>query len=296
MEITQAIKIQDAKLGQIGGMISEIDLTELRSNSPELKEIRDAIYRNKLIVIRNQKFTTSQYVDFTRILGTPQIYFQNNYHHPDYPEVFVSSNVNKEGEKIGVAGTGHYWHTDCQFEKKPLSFTSITPIIIPPTLRETLYIDMCEVYKKLPEDLKTIVDNAVMIHGGNNRYKVTPNDIDKSIQQLIDEMNEMVPFVKHPAVIEHPVTGDKILYMSRGFTMKIEGLSYEENEKIMGKLFDFIEKEEHIHNHSWEMGDLIIWDNRYLLHKSSKLPVGEKSKSYRIGIYDDQPFYVGLEK
>ncbi|GGX17923.1 TauD/TfdA dioxygenase family protein [Aquimarina muelleri] len=294
METTQKINIKEAKPNEIGGIITGIDIRDLSPESEEIIEIRRAIYRNKLVVIRNQDFTPSQYVDFTKKLGTPQVYFQKNYHHPDFPEIFVSSNVNKEGEKVGVAGTGHYWHTDCQFEQNPLSFTSITPIIIPKTIRETRYINMHQVYNNLPDHLKEFVKDATLIHGGNNRYKVTPEDIDKSIQQLIDKMNEMVPFVKHPAVIEHPVTGDKILYASRGFTMKFDGISYEENQKILNELFDFIEKKEHIHAHSWEKGDLIIWDNRYLLHMSSPLAAGDKSKSYRIGIYDDQPFYVGL--
>lgn len=296
MEIAQSIHVKDAKPNQIGGIITGININEITSNSLEIETIKNAIYKNKLIVIRNQDFTPEQYVAFTKKLGTPQIYFQENYHHPDFPEIFVSSNVNKEGEKIGVAGTGHYWHTDCQFEKKPLSFTAITPVVIPKTIRETRYINMHQVYNNLPAHLKKIVDGATFIHGGNNRYKVTPEDIDKSIQQLIDKMNDMVPYVEHPAVIEHPITGDKILYASKGFTIKIKGLSYEENQSILNELFDFIEKPEHIHVHTWEHGDLIIWDNRYLLHKSSSLPAGEKSKSYRIGIYDNQPFYVGLEK
>jgi taurine dioxygenase len=294
METTQCIEIEEAKPGTIGGIITGVDLKKIPAGSEEFEEIKKAIYRNKLVVIRNQNFEPADYVDFSKKLGTPQIYFQENYHHPDFPEIFVSSNVNKEGEKVGVAGTGHYWHTDCQFEQNPLSFTSITPVVIPKTIRETRYIDMHQVYNNLPDHLRKLVDGSTLVHGGNNRYKVTPEDIDKSIQQLIDKMNEMVPFVKHPAVIEHPVTGDKILYASKGFTMKFDGMTYEENQKALNELFEFIEKEEHIHVHSWEKGDLIIWDNRYLLHMSSPLTPGDKSKSYRIGIYDDQPFYVGL--
>lgn len=298
MLTTTSFKIEDAAKGQIGGIVTGVDVTKLSHDAPELEEIRQAIYRNKLVVIKGQNLgeQPGEYVEFTRKLGTPQVYFQENYHHPDFPEVFVSSNINKEGEKVGVAGTGKYWHTDCQFEKKPLSFTSIIPVVIPKTVRATYYIDMHKVYENLPADLKALVENATLIHGGNNRYKVQPCDIDKSIQQLIDYMNEIVPPVEHPAVIEHPVNGDKILYMSSGFTMKIKGLTYEENEKAMKALFDFIEQEKHIHTHSWDAGDLIIWDNRYLLHMSSSIPAGEKSKSYRIGIYDNHPFYVGLEK
>jgi taurine dioxygenase len=292
---TLSIEIKDAAPGEIGGEILGLNVNDLKSDSPELEQIRQAIYRNKLVVIRNQDMSLEQYVSFTRKLGKPQVYFQDNYHHPDFPEVFVSTNVPEpDGKKIGVSGTGHYWHTDCQFQKEPLSFTSITPLIIPKSIRATYYIDMTKVLKNLPAELRKYVDGKTYIHGGNNRYKVQPSDVDKSIQQLIDYMNEIVPLVEHPAVIKHPVTGEEILYISSGFTMKIKGLAYEESQEALKALFDFIEKEEHVYTHSWDKGDLIIWDNRPLLHKSSKLPPGEMSKSYRIGIYDEYPFYVGL--
>lgn len=292
---TQTMHIKNAPTGEIGGEITGLDITTLTSDAPELEAIRQAIYKNKLVVIRNQHISLAQYVAFTHILGTPQVYFQDNYHHPDYPEVFVSSNVNNEGEKVGVAGTGHYWHTDCQFQQHPLSFTSITPDVIPKSIRATYYIDMAKVYQKLPAHLKEIADNVTLIHGGNNRYKVQPSDVDKSIQQLIDYMNEIVPQVEHPAVIEHPVTGEKILYISSGFTMAVKGKSYEESQSILKELIDFAEAEANVYTHSWDKGDLIIWDNRPLLHKSSVLAPGEQSRSYRIGIYDNKPFYLGIK-
>lgn len=294
--ITQSIEIKNAAPGEIGGEILGLHVNDLAPDAPELEQIRQAIYRNKLIVIRDQDISLEQYVGFTRKLGTPQVYFQDNYHHPDFPEVFVSTNVPENGKKIGVAGTGHYWHTDCQFQQQPLSFTSITPVVIPQSIRATYYIDMAKVYRNLPAELKPFVEGQTYIHGGNNRYKVQPSDIDKSIQQLIDYMNEIVPLVEHPAVITHPVTGEQILYISSGFTMKIKGMRHEESQEALRALFDFVEKEEHIYTHHWDKGDLIIWDNRPLLHKSSKLPAGELSKSYRIGIYDNLPFYKGIAK
>lgn len=223
---TLSIEIKDAAPGKIGGEILHFNINEHESDSPVWDEICQAIYRNKLVVLKNQDMSPEEYVSFANKLGTAQVYFQENYHHPDHPEIFVSSNVNQPGEKVGVAGTGHYWHTDCQFQKEPLSFTSITPVVIPTTFRATSYIDMHEVYKKLPQDLKDLVEGATMVHNGNNRYKVQPSDIDKSIAQLIEYQNSIVPEVRHPAVIEHPVTGDKILYISSGFTFKMDGLTW----------------------------------------------------------------------
>ncbi len=293
---TQAIEINEAQAGQIGAEIIGLDVKTLQAGDAELQTIRDLIYRNKLVALRGQQLSAAEYVDFTRKLGRPQVYFQTNYHHPDYPEIFVSSNVEEDGKKVGVSGTGRYWHTDCSFETKPLSWTSILPQIFPKSIRETYYIDMQKVYNTLPNELRTYVDGATCMHEGKLRYKVQASDIDRSLLELLERIHNEVPPVLHPAVIEHPVTHDKILYMNSGFTTKIVGLTYEENEKVIKALFDFIEKPEHVHTHIWEEGDMLIWDNRYLLHKASSVPKGETSKSYRIGIYDDQPFYVGLEK
>jgi taurine dioxygenase len=292
---TLEIEIIEARPGNIGAEIKGLDVNTLTAQAPEIAKIRELIYKNKLVVLREQSLTAEQYVAFTRKLGRPQVYFQPQYHHPDHPEVFVSSNViEANGKKLGVSGTGRYWHTDCAFEKHPLSFTSIYPLVFPKSARETSYIDMAAVYQKLPLNLRTYVENGIAVHEGQMRYKVQASDIDKSLRELLDRINTEVPPVKHPAVIVHPVTGEKILYMSSGFTTKLEGLSYEENQEVMKELFDFIEKPEHIHTHYWEEGDLIIWDNRPLNHKASSVKPGELSKSYRVGIYDDLPFYVGI--
>ncbi|MEQ1638822.1 MAG: TauD/TfdA family dioxygenase [Methylococcales bacterium] len=294
---TQTIDLDiiEAKPGKIGAEIRGLDVNALTSQSPELALIRNLIYKNKLVVLRDQEVDAAQYVAFTRKLGRPQVYFQPQYHHPNHPEVFVSSNViEADGKKMGVSGTGRYWHTDCQFEKNPLSFTSIYPLVFPKSARETSYIDMAQVYKKLPAELKAYVDGATAIHEGQMRYKVQASDIDRSLRELLDRINTEVPPVVHPAVIEHPVTREKSLYISSGFTTKLQGLSFEENQRVMQALFDFTERPEYIHTHYWEDGDLIIWDNRPLLHKASSVKPGEKSKSYRIGIYDELPFYVGL--
>ena len=295
----EKMEVTEAKPGQMGAEIRGLDITEIEAGSPAIKRIRDLLYTNKLVVLRGQDLTPEEYVDFTRKLGRPQVYFQPQYHHPDHAEIFVSSNVvEADGKRLGVSGTGRYWHTDCQFEKNPLSFTSVYPLVFPKSARQTAYIDMSKVYENLPKNLREVVDaeNAAFIHEGQMRYKVQASDIDRSLRELLDRINEEVPPVRHPAVIKHPVTGTKILYASSGFTTKLVGLNYEDNQRFIKAIFDFSEQPEFIHTHHWEEGDLIIWDNRYLNHKASTTKPGELSKSYRIGIYDAYPFYVGVDK
>ena len=105
---------------QIGFEIVDIDLAA--SSASLIESIKQLIYIHKLVILRNQRITPDQYVAFAKKLGIPQIYFGKNYHHPTYPEIFVSANIPIDGNKIGVSGTGQYWHTDCAFQSEPLSF------------------------------------------------------------------------------------------------------------------------------------------------------------------------------
>ena len=292
--VSSDVQIIDAPPGQIGAEIIGLDVRSLQPGCAQITQILQAIYRNKLVTLRQQTLSAQEYIDFIRKLGRPQIYFQPQYHHPDHPEIFVSSNMLEKGQKIGVAGTGRYWHTDCAFEPKPLSMTSIRPLVFPAAQRGTYYMNMEQVYAELPDDLREFLDAATAIHAGQMRYKVQASDIDKSLRELLDRINEEVPPVEHPAVITHPVTGKKSLYISSGFTTGIKGLTYEDNQAMMQRIWDFSQQERFIHLHSWQKNDLIIWDNRCLNHMSSAVPKGEFSKSYRIGFYDAYPFYQGL--
>ncbi|MDJ0635029.1 MAG: TauD/TfdA family dioxygenase [Xenococcaceae cyanobacterium MO_188.B29] len=279
---------------QIGVQILDTNVTSVTPT--EIEEIKQLVYDYKLVIFREQNINDSQYIEFAKKIGTPQVYPQDNYHHPEHPEIFVSSNVPKDGKKFGVRGTGRYWHTDCAFLDEPLPFTMLYPKILPKSIRETYYIDMQQVYKKLPAHLKSYVDGKYLIHEGKWRYKVQEWDIDKAIIDILRDIEERFPAVRHPAVVTHPVTGAKILYASSGFTTGIEGLEYETNQKVLPELFAFIEREEHIHTHVWQDGDLILWENRTLNHMASTVLPGEKSVSYRIGVYDGLPFYVSSEK
>ncbi|MGD1897886.1 MAG: TauD/TfdA dioxygenase family protein [Phormidesmis sp.] len=279
-----------AALSQIGLEIVDIDAAAVTQT--EVVRIRQLVYEHKLVVFRKQSMSSEQYIAFAKQLGTPQIYFQENYHHPNHPEIFVSSNVLEDGQKVGVAGTGRYWHTDCAFQPQPLSWTMLYPQVLPQSVRETYYIDMCQVYRKLPTPLKAKIDGKRMLHEAKWRYKVQAWDIDRAIIDILKEFEKQAPPVTHPAVITHPVTQQQALYISEGFTTKVVGLEPEESEQLLAELLAFVEKEEHIYTHTWQDGDILLWDNRVLLHKAGGCPEGESSVSHRIGVYDDYPFYT----
>jgi taurine dioxygenase len=269
------------------------DLSIQQASPEEAAELVSLVHHEKLLVLKGQQFDEGDYVAFAQKLGRPQIYPQPNYHHPEWPEIFVSTNIPlPDGRKFGVSGTGRYWHTDCSFLPEPLPLTMVTPRVIPRTSRGTLYIDMQRVYELLPSRLRAIVDNHDAIQEAKWRYKVQAVDIDRALIDILEDWDRRLPASIHPAVIEHPVTRKRALYISRGFTTGFRGMPYEESKRWLAELLEFVERPEHVFNKQWVAGEVLLWDNRVLLHMAAHGDPGEQNLSYRIGVFDNQPFYL----
>ena len=274
----------------LGVEVSGLDISEITAE--QAKALLDVVHRSKLAVISTKDFDEAAYVRFARALGEPQVYLQSHYHHPNHPEIFVSSTVKHDGKKFGVRGTGRYWHTDYAFMPEPLPLTMVTPRIIPQSSRGTLYIDMERVYEMLPSRLRQFVDTHDAIHEAKWRYKVQESDLDRAIIDLVEEIEKAAPAVSHPAVIMHPVRKKPALYISSGFTTGFRGVPYEEGKKWLAELIDFAERDDYVAQKTWSAGEILLWDNRCLLHKAGYTDVTEANLSYRIGVYDGLPFYL----
>ena len=276
----------------LGVQVSEVRIQDL-TEPAHLAALRRLVWDNKLVVITGQKFENADYVAFSHRLGHVRPYFQDNYHHPDHPEIFVSSNVPEHGQKVGVAGTGRMWHSDYSMFEDPLSMTMVTPRVIPRGNRKTYYIDMTRVAAELPDEMRARLEGRRFFHEATWYYKIQPKDIDRAIVELIEEFRQLSPGAWHPSLFTHPVTGEEALYASSGFTTKVEGMTHEESTGFLKELFAFVEQDRFTHPQPWRLGDILLWDNRPLIHHASTVPPGEQSCSYRISLNDGLPFYVG---
>jgi taurine dioxygenase len=279
----------------LGATVTDVKVPFLTPG--EVEGVKEAVYRYKLVVFRDQNPTEPEYIELARLFGTPQIYFQSNYHHPEHPEIFVSSNALYNGKKFGVSGTGRYWHTDYSFMTEPLPLTMVRPVRIPDGNRGTLYNDMERAWAEMPDSLRTVVEGRRAIHEAKYRYKVQDKDIDRAVIDIMAEIAREVPPVTHPAVIRHPVTRSENLYINEGFTTGIVGMSHEEGRAVLARLFAFITEERFVHAHAWSHGDILFWDNRALNHMATVgTTTDQVSTSFRIGVYDGLPFYTNPDR
>lgn len=257
----------------------------------ELEQIRDLLYRKRLVVLKDQSLDETAYCAFAHRFGTPVPYLQDNYHHPDFPLIFVSSNVKRDGKQIGVARTGGYWHSDTSFEKDPKPITMLMPKIMPRHhARSTRFIDMCDVFHALSPEQSARLRGAALVHSGRWRYKVTPEALGYDIFEILEQIDRVSPPVRHPALIVHPYTGETGLYANRGFTLGIADASLDESAAVLGALFDFAEQPRFVKEVRWSIGDVIIWDNRFLVHSSGRNGgAEEETMMFRITLKDEFP-------
>jgi alpha-ketoglutarate-dependent taurine dioxygenase len=288
---------QDAKLG----VIIE-GFHGATADEAEVAELKRLIYTEKIAVLKGQDLSIPEFVELGRRLGEPAPYYEPMYHHPDNNLVFVSSNVPKDGQQIGVPKTGKFWHSDYQFMARPFAFTLIHPQVVPQLNRGTHFIDMGKAYQALPQELKDAVAGVTAVHSPRRFFKIRPTDVYRPIGELLAEIELSTPAVHHSAVVKHPATGESILYVSEGFTVELEGSDGKQLESdLLHQLiaaagqYDTTFEQESIHLQRFDVGDLLIWDNRSLVHRALHTQTSEPAVSHRVTVYDEYPFDAASE-
>ena len=281
------------------------DFNAFTATDADVKALKDAVYAERIVLLKDQHLKPAEFVALGRLIGEVETYYEPMYHHPEEREIFVSSNVadfaQGQSRQMGVPKTGKFWHADYQFMPRPFALTLIYPQIVPKKNRGTYFIDMGAAYRALPVELKDVVTNSVTEHSPRRYFKIRPSDVYRPICEIQEEIEQKTPPSRHPTAFKHPVTGNPVLYLSAGLTYAIEhadGTSagdelLQELLAASGQLDDTF-THEYIHLQTFEEGDLLIWDNRRLVHRALHTTTPEPAESFRVTVHDEYPFYDGI--
>ena len=250
---------------EIGCEISGLDARRL-AEPAVLAEVKDLIGKHHMLVFKDQDLSADELVAFTAHFGEPDSHIITQYTHRDNDKVYVISNV--EERLANVNDISLNWHTDLAYKEHPSAFVVLLADRVPEVGGETCFASMQRVYKAMTEGEKVKLRGRlahysyVQLHA--KRTRIEPKTTPLTPQQLADN-----PDVHHPVLRRHPDTGEEILYVNLPDCVGIGGLPDEEALGIVRSLFDRITDEQHVHRHKWAVGDLVIWDNRTLLHSAS---------------------------
>ena len=175
---------------------------------------------------------------------------------------------------------GGGWHTDSPWDTEICKATQLYGIEIPSYGGDTLFASMYEAWETLPERLKQRLQGlkAEHVYGGRGRRG---ND-------LLDPEDRNRPPAVHPIVRRHEETGRISLYANPYHIVRIQGLPEAESEALIAELTDHMTATTAQYRHKWQVGDIVIWDNRCALHSATGgYPIEEKRIHWRVTIMQD---------
>jgi taurine dioxygenase len=272
---------------KIGTEIVGLDLARPLDDDT-FREIETALDETTLLVVRDQDLTPSQQVAFSLRFGPLETYPMRQFTLPDQPEVLIVSTVMESGKPIGVVDAGLYWHFDSSWRPKPSLGSVFYARELPEEGGDTLFVSMHAVYDALPEDVRRRIGRLRGIHDyvrRNELLSAKPG----GRPRLTEEQRKAAPPATHPLVSKHPKTGRPSLYVNSGFVFAIEGVPEEESRSLLEYLFAFSTSPRFVYRHEWRPNDLVVWDNRSVLHSGAGCPPGMRRTMHRTTIAGDAP-------
>lgn len=227
--------------------------------------IRRAFAEHPVLVFRDQDLGAAQLAGFGRRFGTPRVHALLKYRHAEHPEVSWLTNV-EEGGKVDWYGVKRAtdWHTDSTYEDIPPLLAILHAKEIPSEKGGTMFADMRAAYDALSVAMKLRLSDLTGLHSrstgpaGERLYGEDKGVTEKKYRE-----------VERPAVVQHPVTGQPILFVNPMHTHGFVGMGREEAWTLIEELAAHATQERFVYYHRWRVGDVLMWDECATMHRGA---------------------------
>jgi len=244
----------------LGAEITGVDLGKPLDDAT-FGEIQRAFLEHHVLVFRGPPFTRAQYVAFGRRFGeldTNETYAADK-KAPEFPQItLVVSKPKPNGEAATGRFNGQDWHTDHSHLPDPCSATLLHNIELPGLGGDTQFCNMYRAYETLSDGMKKLLEGLHAVH-------MESVVLDRSTPERYAEARRLNPSTAHPIVRVHPETGRKALYVSDQIKTLV-GMTAEESKPLLRFLVEHAVRPQNVYRHIWQKNDLVMWDNRCLLH------------------------------
>jgi alpha-ketoglutarate-dependent taurine dioxygenase len=245
------------RLSPAGGItVSGIDLA--RPLAAEAKQrIAEAFRDHHVVVFPDQVLSREEQYAFISNFGPVEPHRGRGLESKRYAIAHVISNLDRDGKPVDRSSSpvsNYRWHTDKAYHREPPMLTALYAVELPPRGGDTEFANTAMGYAALPEATKRrIAGLRVMFYWG-----ASAGDPPAAGQQPVD----------HPLVRTHPETGAKALYLGN-HASHILGMAEAEGRALLDELLAHTTRPPLVYTHRWRTGDLVIWDNRCLLHRAA---------------------------
>jgi alpha-ketoglutarate-dependent 2,4-dichlorophenoxyacetate dioxygenase len=250
----------------------------------QVKAIEDAMDQHAVLVFRNQPLTQDEQIAFAKSLGPLDLglrKLKGGPHRFKYAELADISNVKVDGE---VAGREHakivgnvanqLWHSDSSFQKPRAKYSMLSAVTVPSFGGATQFADLRMAYDALPGWRKKQVEGLHAMHYAlHSRFMLGDTN-------YTEEQRNSIPPAAWPLVQTDPRSGRKILFVGV-HACEVEGMTTAEARMLLMDLLEHATQREFVHEHHWQVGDLVMWDNTATVHRGRWFDFAERRELRR---------------
>jgi len=266
-----------------GAEVYGVDLTQ-PIDAAQRARLNDAFVAHSVLVFRDQHLSPHQLLAAVQSFGDVFPQHNTRFSLPECPSIHYISNQDSypDGRRY-IPGEGY--HTDHSNAAEPPKATVLHAVKLPDRGGDTQFVNMHLAYQDLPETTKRRIDGLKAVHVYQSRHS------ERKLMALSEGNRAAVPdAVLHPLVRTHPESGRRSIYLN---PIRIEGIIGMEEGAALTLLDDLLAQAiqpQHEYRHRWKPGDVVMWDNRCLLHKANgDYDMGQVRYLYRIMLKGDAP-------
>ncbi|HEX2115513.1 MAG TPA: TauD/TfdA family dioxygenase [Alphaproteobacteria bacterium] len=231
-------------------------------------EIRTAFEDHSLLLFCGQSLDDAAQVAFSQRFGPLETTVKANpaggtyFARQSNLDIETGAVIPPEDRRMIYQKANYFWHTDSSFKRVPALCSLLSARIVPPEGGDTEFATMRAAYDALPEETRRRLDGLVAMHSLQHSRSLVDPDV------LTQDQRDEVPPVPQAMVRTNPVNGRKAIYVG-AHASHIVGWPINEGRAFLKELTEFATQPRFVYRHKWRAGDLLVWDNRALLHRAT---------------------------
>ena len=267
---------------------SGIDITRPLADA-EVRQINAAMNQYAVLVWRGQPLTGQQQIDFAKSFGPLDLGLKKVFKRKERLEderLIDISNVDAEGNvarrdspKNLSNFANQLWHSDSSFQDPRAAYSMLHALVLPSWGGNTEFADLRAAYDALPERTKAELQDLQAEHYALHT-RILLGD-----EAYTDEQKKTIPPAAWPLVQTHPGSGRKLLFVGV-HARQVIGWPTAESRMYLQDLLEHATQRELVYRHEWQVGDLVMWDNRSTLHRGRRYDIAERRELRRTTIED----------
>ena len=259
---------------EFGARVSGVDLSQSLDDD-SFSVLDQALNRYSILLFEKQAMNDTAHLEFTGRFGTLEEEHVTYYGQGRITYIGLVGNIDADGNRVKLrrvrsARGNEMWHSDSSFREIPAMYSILCAYEVPEVGGETEFASARAAYKRLDDETRALIDEQVGIHDYiYSRTKVGEDAVNESQRRFMHPVRQRL-------VRQNPVTGEKNLFVG-SHVKEIEGMPDAEAKPLIARLIAEVTRPQSVYRHRWSAGDVMIWDNRCVLHRG----VGYDEERYR---------------